>query len=147
MMMKRFALFIALFFCVFSAFAQNAVPVEVATQNWAAALSSNNPQKIADMYASGALLYATFENQLDTPEGIEGYFAKLMKHKDLAVKFGKQNIRMFGETALNSGFYTFSYMLPSGKIEAKIPARYTFVFAHEADGWKIVEHHSSVLPQ
>jgi hypothetical protein len=142
---KKFGLFFTLFFFVFSAFAQNAVPIEKITQQWASDLSSNNPQKIASLYESGALLYATFQNQLDTPKGIEGYFTKLMKHKDLAVKFGKQNIRMFGDTALNSGFYVFSYT-ENGKV-VKINARYTFVFAHSADGWKIVEHHSSVLPE
>jgi len=146
---KKVFLFIGLLFCTFSLFAQNSVPIEVATQNWATALSSNNPKKIADLYEPGAILYATFQNQLDTPAGIQGYFTKLMKHKNLTVKFDKQNIRMFGETALNSGLYTFSYTEDQGKLEkvVKIPARYTFVFAHEADGWKIVEHHSSVLPE
>jgi uncharacterized protein (TIGR02246 family) len=140
-----FATFFLLFY-VITAFAQhNAVPVEAVTQQWAMDLSSNNPQKIADLYASGALLYATFQNQLDTPAGIEGYFTKLMKHKNLTVKFGKQNIRMFGETAINSGFYTFAYT-DKGQL-VQVQARYTFVFAHSREGWKIVEHHSSVLPE
>ena len=143
---KKVFLFLGLLFYTFCAFAQNAVPIEIATQQWGTALSSNNPQKIADLYMPGAILYATFQNKLDTPKEIEGYFVKLMKHKNLAVKFGKQNIRMFGETALNSGFYTFSYTDEKGKL-VKVNARYTFVFAHEADGWKIVEHHSSVLPE
>ncbi len=142
---KRAFLFLGLMFCAFSVYAINAVPVEIATQNWAKALSSNNPQKIAAMYADGALLYATFENQLDTPEGIQGYFAKLMKHQDLAVKFNKQNIRMFGDTAVNSGFYTFSYIDEGHEVE--VPARYTFVFAHEGKSWLIVDHHSSTLPK
>lgn len=144
-MLKRIALCVALFFCSFSVFAVNAVPVEVATQTWAKALSSNNPKKITALYADGALLYATFENQLDTSEGIQGYFTKLMKHQDLAVKFTKQNIRMFGETAVNSGFYTFSYM--DDGHEVQVPARYTFVFTHEGKNWLIVDHHSSTLPK
>jgi uncharacterized protein (TIGR02246 family) len=144
-MFKRYALFVVLFFCVFAAFAQNSVQVEAATQQWATALSSNNPQKIADLYMPGAILYATFQNQLDTPEGIESYFVKLMKHKNLAVKFNKQTIRLFGETAINSGLYTFSYT-EKGK-QVNIPARYTFVFAHSTKGWEIVEHHSSLLPE
>lgn len=144
-MVRKMMLFLGLFFCSFSIFAQNAVPVEMATQAWASALSSNNPKKIADLYAPGALLYATFQNQLDSPKAIQGYFAKLMKHPALAVKFNKQNIRMFSDAALNSGFYTFSYT-EHGKL-VTVPARYTFVFVHETDGWKIIDHHSSVLPE
>ena len=143
--LKRLALFFTLFFCVFTAYAQNAVPIAVATQTWAKALSSNDPKKISDLYAPGALLYATFQNQLDTPAAIQGYFTKLMKHPNLAVKFTKQNIRMFSEAAINSGLYTFSYT-DHGKL-VTVPARYTFVFAHEPNGWKIVEHHSSTLPE
>lgn len=119
--------------------------IEAITQQWASALSSNNPQEVANIYEPGAILYATFQNQLDTPDGIKGYFAKLMKHNDLAVKFTSKNIRMFGETALNSGLYTFSYM-EKGKL-IQIPARFTLVFTHSKEGWKIVEHHSSVLPE
>ncbi|MDX2163986.1 MAG: DUF4440 domain-containing protein [Gammaproteobacteria bacterium] len=143
--LKKGFLFLALIFFTFSAFAQNAVPIAVATQAWAKALSSNNPKKIADLYAPGALLYATFQNQLDSPAAIQGYFTKLMKHPNLAVKFTKQSIRMFSDAAINSGFYTFSYT-DHGKM-VSVPARYTFVFAHEPSGWKIVDHHSSVLPE
>ncbi len=142
---KKGLLFIGLLFCTFSAFGQNALPVQLATQTWAKALSSNDPKKIADLYAPGALLYATFQTQLDTPAAIQGYFTKLMKHENLAVKFDKQNIRMFNEAAVNSGLYTFSYT-DHGKL-ISVPARYTFVFVHESNGWKIVEHHSSVLPE
>lgn len=143
--MKKGFLFLVLAFFTLTVFAQNAVPVEAATQQWATALSSNNPEKIAALYAPGALLYATFQNQLGTPQEITAYFTKLMKHKNLAVKFGKQNIRMFGETAVNSGLYTFSFT-EKGKV-VTVPARYTFVFAHSGKDWKIVEHHSSVLPE
>lgn len=134
-------------FYVLTAYAQNAVPVAAAGQEWATDLSSGNPQKISDLYAPGAILSATFENQLDTPKAIQKYFTKLMQHKDLAVKFTKENIRMFGDTAVNSGFYTFSYTDTKNNKTVKIPARYTFVYAKDNGNWKIVEHHSSVLPE
>jgi uncharacterized protein (TIGR02246 family) len=147
--MKFFKKWLGLFvlsFYALSAFAQNAVPIEAVGQEWAVDLSSGNPQKISDLYAPGAILSATFENQLDNPKAIQKYFTKLMQHKDLAVKFNKQNIRMFGNAAINSGFYMFSYKDKDNKT-IEIPARYTFVYAKEDGNWKIVEHHSSVLPE
>lgn len=60
------------------------------------------------------------------------------------VSFVNQLIRVYGETAINTGYYTFSYVKDG---EAKtIPARYCFVYVKGDKGWLIVDHHSSAAP-
>lgn len=113
--------------------------------NWEQAIASRNPSKITALYDKDALLYATFSNVVDSQAGIKQYFTKLTKHKDLKVIFTKQNIRVYGDAAINSGLYEFSYN-EHGKT-VKVPGRYTFVYHETPSGWVIIDHHSSVLPE
>ncbi len=47
-------------------------------------------------------------------------------------------------TAVNTGYYTFSYVQNG---EAKtLPARYSFTYVQSGDHWLIVDHHSSAMP-
>jgi hypothetical protein len=47
----------------------------------------------------------------------------------LTVKFGEQFIRVYGDTAVNTGYYTLSYT-KDGETKS-IPARYSFTFVKE----------------
>jgi len=60
------------------------------------------------------------------------------------VKFGDQLIRVYGDTAVNTGYYTFSYT-KDGETKS-IPARYSFTYVKDGNDWKIVDHHSSAMP-
>src|SRR4051812_34323539 len=60
------------------------------------------------------------------------------------VKFGDQLIRVYGDTAVNTGYYTFSYT-KDGETKS-IPARYSFTYVKDGNEWKIVDHHSSAMP-
>jgi len=62
----------------------------------------------------------------------------------LKVSFGEQRIRVYGGAALNTGYYTFSFV-KDGETKS-IPARYSFTYAKDGDTWKIVDHHSSAMP-
>jgi hypothetical protein len=55
-----------------------------------------------------------------------------------------QLIRVYGNTAVNTGYYTFSYVRDGQP--ATLPARYSFTFVKEVDKWMIVDHHSSAMP-
>ena len=59
-------------------------------------------------------------------------------------RFGDQLIRVYGDMAINSGYYTFSYV-KDGETKT-IPARYSFVYVKGTTGWLIVDHHSSAMP-
>jgi hypothetical protein len=62
----------------------------------------------------------------------------------LKVTFGEQLIRVYGNAAVNTGYYTFSYTRDG---EAKtLPARYSLTFVKDAANWMIVDHHSSAMP-
>jgi len=56
-----------------------------------------------------------------------------------------EKIDLFGDAAVASGLYTFSYRKDGRLVE--LPARYTFVYRKTTDGWAIVRHHSSALPE
>jgi hypothetical protein len=70
-----------------------------------------------------------------------GAFKVLPGHK---VAFGDQLIRVYGDTAVNTGYYTFSYV-KDGQAQT-IPARYSFVYVKQGGKWLIVDHHSSAMP-
>jgi len=79
------------------------------------------------------------------PAAIREYFVAAFKvlpgHR---VSFGDQLIRVYGDTAINTGYYTFSYV-KDGETKT-IPARYSFVYVKSDRGWLIVDHHSSAMP-
>ena len=61
----------------------------------------------------------------------------------LKVAFGDQPIRLYGDTAVNTGYYTF----PISDGETRIfPARYSFTYVKRGDNWLIVDHRSSAMP-
>ena len=48
------------------------------------------------------------------------------------------------DTAVNTGYYTFSYV-KDGETKS-LPARYSFTYVKRGDAWLIVDHHSSAVP-
>ena len=62
----------------------------------------------------------------------------------LKVTFGDQLIRIYDATAVNTGYYTFSYVR-DGETKT-LPARYSFTYVKRGDSWLIVDHHSSAMP-
>jgi hypothetical protein len=116
------------------------------SEEWTKRLNAHQPVKISELYGDSFILYATFSTKIDKPEALVNYFVTLMKKKDLKVVFNEQNIRIHGSGAVDSGLYTFSFTDEQGK-KVEVPARYTFVYELTGQGWQIVDHHSSVLPE
>jgi hypothetical protein len=116
--------------------------VAAAGQKWATVFAENNPDTMLPLYAKDAVLWGTLSPTVRSdPAGLKAYFVAAFQALPKAtVKFGDQLIRVYGNTAINTGYYTFSYTKDG---EAKtIPARYSFT----SDDWKIVDHHSSAVP-
>lgn len=147
--MKKFMLGVLIgFIYIFGGIAQADTSENIIKEEgiaWGKALESRNPARITSLYAEGAYLYPAFENIKDTHEQILQYFENLSKNDKLKVVFNQEHIQVFGNVAVNSGFYTFSYNKDGKNIQ--VPARYTFVYLHEGNHWMIVNHHSSILPQ
>ncbi len=109
---------------------------------WNAALQTGDPNQVVREYAPDAILLPTVSNKVrHNHEEIKDYFEHFMA-KGPKGKIDEANIRQFGDVAINSGIYTFSFA--NGE---SVTARYTFVYRQHEGEWKIAEHHSSALPE
>ena len=111
-------------------------------KQWNDALATGNPKAVAALYATDAILLPTLSNKVrHNHEEIADYFVNFLA-KSPQGEINEHNIRVHGELAINSGVYTFTFGDGSS---AK--ARFTYVYRKEDDGWKIIEHHSSQMPE
>ena len=120
--------------------------VAAATMKWADTLGQNDPDTIVPLYASDGVLWGTLSPTVRSDRAaLRDYFVTAFKVlPGLKVAFGQQLIRVYGDAAVNTGYYTFSYVKDG---EAKtLPARYSFTFVKDAGNWMIVDHHSSAMP-
>jgi uncharacterized protein (TIGR02246 family) len=119
---------------------------DVAGQKWATVFAENNPDTMLPLYAKDAVLWGTLSPTIRSDAAaVKAYFVGAFQALPKAtVKFGDQVIRVYGNTAVNSGYYTFSYT-KDGETKS-IPARYSFTYVKDGNDWKIVDHHSSAVP-
>ena len=120
--------------------------VQAATMKWAETLGQNDPDKIVLLYATDSVLWGTLSPTLRSNRAaLHDYFVGAFKVLPrLKVNFGEQLIRVYGDTGVNTGYYTFSYV-KDGEPKT-LPARYSFTFVREGGNWMIVDHHSSAMP-
>ena len=149
-MRKLFLLYLAVIAAVGSiacvAVAGPKEDVADATANWGRVFAENNPDTILALYAKDAVLWGTLSPTVRSDPGtIKAYFAGAFNSlPNITVKFGEQLIRVYGNMAINTGYYTFSY--PKDGEAKTIAARYSLVFANDGGKWLIVDHHSSGMP-
>src|SRR5262245_4613230 len=120
--------------------------VAAAAAKWTTVFAENNPDTILLLYSKDAVLWGTLSSTVrsDTA-GLKAYFVAAFQALPKAtVKFGEQLIRVYGDTAVNTGYYTFSYT-KDGETKS-IPARYSFTYVKDGNDCKIVDHHSSAVP-
>lgn len=126
---------------------QDAVRSEIlaATRAWADAVNACDPARISALYSPEAVLWATTSpNITSTPEGVRKYFDGVCASPTPPkVEFGEQLIRVQGDTAFDSGSYTFT--VTEGK-QMTVPARFTIAYRKLGEKWLIVDHHSSLRP-
>ena len=120
--------------------------VGAATMKWAQTLGQNDPDKVVALYASDGVLWGTLSPTVRGDRAaLREYFVTAFRVlPNLKVTFGQQLIRVYGHTAVNTGYYTFSY-LKDGETKT-LPARYSFTFVKDGENWMIVDHHSSAMP-
>jgi hypothetical protein len=85
--------------------------VAAAGQKWATVFAENNPDAMLPLYGKDAVLWGTLSPTIRSdPAAVKAYFVGAFQALPKAtVKFGDQLIRVYGNTAVNSGYYTFSY--------------------------------------
>jgi uncharacterized protein (TIGR02246 family) len=113
---------------------------------WIEAVTTTDPETVAKLYAKDAVFWGTVSPFLrTTPQGIKDYFKNFMGLEHLKAIYYKPMVRVYGDIAVNSGYYTFFHE-KDGKTMS-IAARYTFVYRKDSDGeWYIIDHHSSAAP-
>jgi uncharacterized protein (TIGR02246 family) len=114
---------------------------------WNSALQTGNVKSVVDLYAPGAVLQPTVSNQVrTTPEQITDYFDHFLMLKPVG-QINYREIRQLGSNvAMDSGVYTFTLTESDGKVR-QVQARYTFVYEQVGGQWKILNHHSSAMPE
>jgi uncharacterized protein (TIGR02246 family) len=120
--------------------------VAAATARWGHILEQQDHDKITTLYAKDGVLWGIFSPTLRSgPEAIRAYFIGTFGAlPQIKVSFGDQLIRVYGNTAINTGYYTIFYTTDG--VVKSIPARYSFTYVKEGDEWLIADHHSSAMP-
>jgi uncharacterized protein (TIGR02246 family) len=120
--------------------------VTAATFAWGHALGEDDPDKVLPLYSDDAVLWGTLSPTVRADRAtLRDYFVTAFKVlPGLKVAFGDQLVRVYGDTAINTGYYTFSYA-KDGETKT-LPARYSFTYVKNSDRWLIVDHHSSAMP-
>jgi uncharacterized protein (TIGR02246 family) len=109
---------------------------------WNAAIQTGEPGAVTALYESNAILLPTVSNQVrHNHDEINDYFVHFLAKKPKGT-INESNIRTFGDVAINSGIYTFVF--GDG---VSVQARYTYVYRWNGECWKIIEHHSSQMPE
>ena len=110
-------------------------------QKWVNAIKSGDPKQVTDLYHVDGILLGTFSNKERVGhELILEYFENLLK-SPVEVEIVSEHFSTSELFAVNSGLYNF---ITKGKI---INARFSFVYQKLGDEWKIISHHSSVMPE
>jgi hypothetical protein len=97
--------------------------ISAVTSEWGRALAEDNPEKVLPFYADDAVLWGTLSPMVRADRGsLRDYFVTAFKVlPGLKVMFGDQLIRVYGNAAVNTGYYTFSYA-KDGEVKT-LPAR------------------------
>lgn len=132
------------------AMASSNVPSKQAIANlfagWNAALATGDARKVADRYASDAVLLPTVSNKVRANRAqVIDYFTKFLASKPQGVIKESFVHVLDRTTAIDSGVYVFT-LTKDGKRQ-RVEARYTFVYELRHGKWLIVNHHSSAMPE
>ena len=112
-------------------------------ETWNAALATLDPDQVTALYADNAVLLPTVSNQVrHNPAEIRDYFVGFLQKSPQGV-IDESNIELLSEThATNSGVYTFTFGDGS-----TVTARFSYLYVATDAGWKILQHHSSAMPE
>ena len=109
-------------------------------QIWVKKIKTNDAREVAELYHENGLLLGTFSDvERKGRKLILDYFENLFI-SNVDVEIITKHEFKAESTYTVSGLYNF---LVNDK---KIKARFSFVFLKSKEDWKILSHHSSVLP-
>jgi len=111
-------------------------------ERWSAAFSSNEPEAIAKIYTSDAILLGTVSPIMsEGTDAIVKYFTPT-KGTGNKNKLGDRRTIVLGDNAVVvTGFYEFTRMQEGKPVPG--PARFTMLLVKRDGEWRIAHHHSS----
>jgi uncharacterized protein (TIGR02246 family) len=117
-----------------------------AVHDWVRAFNDGDVKQITSLYADDAVLWGTLASSLITsPPEITSYFERALQGKPSpSVSLEEVYLQSFEGTAIASGSYLLN--LTSAGQAMSLPARFTFTYKFLAGAWRIMNHHSSLVP-
>ncbi|WP_369248048.1 SgcJ/EcaC family oxidoreductase [Streptomyces sp. R41] len=114
---------------------------------WNDALATGDAEKVADRYASDAVLLPTASPKIRTTHGeIVDYFEHFLLNKPRGKKIRTVVNVLDKNSAIDAGLYAFTLTDPKTGEKRQVEARYSYEYEKRDGEWLIVNHHSSVLP-
>ena len=112
-------------------------------EEWNRALATLDPDTVTAMYATDAVLLPTVSNQVRHNHAeIRDYFVNFLQKSPQGV-INESNVQILSDShATNSGVYTFTFGDGSA-----VTARFSYLYVATESGWKILQHHSSAMPE
>ena len=112
-------------------------------ESWGNAVPKKDKPLVLSHYADNASLWPTLSNELRQSEDrIGDYFDLFLPKIAGNVEWNQCSYQAISEThCVWSGIYTFN--LSSGVTRA----RFTYTLVKQNDDWKILHHHSSLMPE
>ncbi|KUN94124.1 SgcJ/EcaC family oxidoreductase [Streptomyces caeruleatus] len=115
---------------------------------WNAALKTQDPQKVADLYWDDAVLLPTLSNQVRADrESRVDYFEHFLANKPVGKKIETHINVLDSNSVLDAGLYEFALTDHDTGEKSVAKARYTYKWEKRDGEWKIVNHHSSLMPE
>lgn len=116
-------------------------------ERWNQALQTGDSQVVTSLYAKNAILQPTVSNKVRiTHAEIKDYFDHFLALKPVGV-INFREIRPMNENkAVDAGVYTFTLTQADGS-KSQVQARYTYVYQKIDGEWRILNHHSSIMPE
>jgi len=101
---------------------------------------------VSSLYSDDAVFWGTVALKIRSGRtAVRDYYVGVAKvTPGVKIDFGDQSIRVYGNAAINSGYYTWSWV-KDGETKT-LPARYSFTYVKDGERWLIVDHHSSAMP-
>ncbi|MCE0461047.1 MULTISPECIES: SgcJ/EcaC family oxidoreductase [Pseudomonas] len=114
---------------------------------WNATLKTGSASAMTSLYAPDAMLQPTLSNKVrTTPAEIQDYFDHFLMGKPVGTINFREIHRLGPDAAMDSGVYTFTLTNADGS-KKDVQARYTFLYERLDGQWKIINHHSSAMPE
>jgi uncharacterized protein (TIGR02246 family) len=118
--------------------------VAAATAAWVDAFNSRDAGRVTALYEADAILFDVAESKSRSgTAAISEYYQANVKRSTQRAALGERTIRVFGDTAIDSGMVTFFEMRDGQATTA--PARYSLTYRSRDGKWLIVDHQVAVI--